>query len=577
MKTKDLIKIIKNQEFNQQTAQILKQELEKYPYFTPLLVTYLLCLKAIDENLFTEQLKKYSIYISNRHDFIKKLINIDYLKHTNKLNLSPKTDENLDQQIYEHAKKRHEQIVNEIIEPKIDKLRKLSELSKKQPSEQTAGAEQIPETKPTQQTSTTKTQEKTQTTEPEPQQKPEKTVQTSQSTEKQETKAEISIDDIFKKIEELKKQKLQAVSDYQKRVTNVNKLIEEKKVREDIEKQQPASTRQTSEKTVAPKTTEKPKAQKTETSEKQPKTQQNIDIDQQAQEEITNLIEFESSETETSTKPQPTSEKTQAELKTTQDKQTTTKTQEKQEKSSKEPEIKSQPTQKPETSQQPTISEKADKTTTTETQTKPSEEHKTSITSEQTAKIPTPPQQPKKQTQTDKTEQKTASEQPSKTPKTAQTTEPQKNKEKATTQQPQTAEQKPQAQPAQKIETTSKPETSTTTQTSTSQHKTAADRILEEIQRRRQERKKKQQELIDKFLEQQPSIDRTKQPSIQGDLSEPHTKEVEIVTEKMAQIYELQGLYDKAIETYQKLILQKPEKKDYFANKINQLKQKLNN
>ncbi len=534
MKTKDLIKIIKNQEFNHQTAQLLKQELEKYPYFTPLLVTYLLCLKAIDENLFKEQLTKYSIYISNRHDFIKKLIQIDYLKQTNKLSLKPGTDQNLDKELYETAKKHHQQIVNEIIEPKIEKLRKLSELSKTQKTlQQTVTPDTKTQQKQQPQEQTTASEKITET--PQPTEPSEKTAQTpeqqqtSQTQQKQKTKSEISIDDIFKKIEELKKQKLQAVSDYQKRVTTVDKLIEEKKVREDIEKQQDKGQTQTQQ---PEKSTEKqPEDEKSRITETQ-QTTQKVDIDRQAQEEITNLIEFESSET-TRTTQQSTQEKTEPEA--AQSSGELNKTQTKpQEQTQQKQQLKPESDKHPETEQK-------------------------------TAQPPT-----------GTFEQQTAKKTPEQITKTSQTTKKTGPEQKPTTQQPETTEKTTQQQKIQP-EQPAKPESQQPTTTPSTQHKTAADRILEQIAKRRQERKKKQQELIDKFLEEQPSIDRTKQPSIDGDLSEPHTKEVEIVTENMAKIYELQGLYEKAIETYEKLILQKPEKKDYFADKIKQLKQKLNN
>jgi len=47
---------------------------------------------------------------------------------------------------------------------------------------------------------------------------------------------------------------------------------------------------------------------------------------------------------------------------------------------------------------------------------------------------------------------------------------------------------------------------------------------------------------------------------------------MEIVTERLAEIYVLQGLKDKAIEVYEKLILKYPEKNIYFAKKIEELK-----
>lgn len=98
--------------------------------------------------------------------------------------------------------------------------------------------------------------------------------------------------------------------------------------------------------------------------------------------------------------------------------------------------------------------------------------------------------------------------------------------------------------------------------------KTAADKILERLSNR----KKEPQNIIEEFMEKQPSIDRKKEPTTQEDLSEKSVKEMEIVTERLAEIYVLQGLKDKAIEVYEKLILKYPEKSVYFAQKIEDLK-----
>lgn len=98
--------------------------------------------------------------------------------------------------------------------------------------------------------------------------------------------------------------------------------------------------------------------------------------------------------------------------------------------------------------------------------------------------------------------------------------------------------------------------------------KSAADKVLEKLA----QRKKEPQNIIDEFIQNQPTIDRKKEPSTQEDLSEKSVKEMEIVTERLAEIYVLQGLKDKAIEVYEKLILKYPEKNIYFAKKIEELK-----
>ena len=48
------------------------------------------------------------------------------------------------------------------------------------------------------------------------------------------------------------------------------------------------------------------------------------------------------------------------------------------------------------------------------------------------------------------------------------------------------------------------------------------------------------------------------------------------VSETLAKIFEAQGNYPKAIFTYEQLILRIPEKKTFFANQIEKIKQKLN-
>jgi hypothetical protein len=101
--------------------------------------------------------------------------------------------------------------------------------------------------------------------------------------------------------------------------------------------------------------------------------------------------------------------------------------------------------------------------------------------------------------------------------------------------------------------------------------KTAADSILERINRLKGEKDEKKDQLIEEFVKKEPRMERTKdkEPEIEGDVAEESTKEKEpVVTELMANIYINQGYYDKAIEVFNKLILKNPKKKDYFAAKI---------
>ncbi len=82
-------------------------------------------------------------------------------------------------------------------------------------------------------------------------------------------------------------------------------------------------------------------------------------------------------------------------------------------------------------------------------------------------------------------------------------------------------------------------------------------------------------QLIDRFIEDQPSISRPDKNNFHN----PHKDAVDstvdeddfFVTETLAQIHKQQGNLNKAIEIYQKLILKNPEKSTYFAAQIQEL------
>lgn len=82
-------------------------------------------------------------------------------------------------------------------------------------------------------------------------------------------------------------------------------------------------------------------------------------------------------------------------------------------------------------------------------------------------------------------------------------------------------------------------------------------------------------QLIDRFIEDQPSISRPDKK----DFYNPHKEAVDstidedefFVTETLAQIHRQQGNIKKALEIYQKLILKNPEKSTYFAAQIQEL------
>ncbi|MDF1560183.1 MAG: hypothetical protein P1P83_08235 [Bacteroidales bacterium] len=83
-------------------------------------------------------------------------------------------------------------------------------------------------------------------------------------------------------------------------------------------------------------------------------------------------------------------------------------------------------------------------------------------------------------------------------------------------------------------------------------------------------------DLIDRFISISPTIERMKPGEHQPvrDLSETGTEEEStFITETLAKIYVNQGYYTKAINIYQKLSLQYPEKSAYFAGRIEKIEE----
>ncbi|HEX2395835.1 MAG TPA: tetratricopeptide repeat protein [Bacteroidales bacterium] len=84
-------------------------------------------------------------------------------------------------------------------------------------------------------------------------------------------------------------------------------------------------------------------------------------------------------------------------------------------------------------------------------------------------------------------------------------------------------------------------------------------------------------ELIDKFIESSPRLIPRTEDKPQVDISEDSVKEHDgIFTDTLAKIYVKQGYYSKAIFAYEKLILKYPEKSDYFAVQIEEIKKLTN-
>ena len=80
-----------------------------------------------------------------------------------------------------------------------------------------------------------------------------------------------------------------------------------------------------------------------------------------------------------------------------------------------------------------------------------------------------------------------------------------------------------------------------------------------------------QGDLIDTFIENEPSINKPKKETFFSPAESAKESLLEndsIVTETLARVYLEQGHYDKAIASYEKLSLKFPQKSTFFANQI---------
>jgi hypothetical protein len=113
------------------------------------------------------------------------------------------------------------------------------------------------------------------------------------------------------------------------------------------------------------------------------------------------------------------------------------------------------------------------------------------------------------------------------------------------------------------------------------------DKLIEELKQKEEtkeinivfEKQKEQLEIIERFIQASPRISRldvnsTVENTEQEDLSEKYSEiGNQLVSENLAVIMVKQKKIDKAIDIYKKLIWKFPQKKAYFAQKIEELKQ----
>ena len=88
---------------------------------------------------------------------------------------------------------------------------------------------------------------------------------------------------------------------------------------------------------------------------------------------------------------------------------------------------------------------------------------------------------------------------------------------------------------------------------------------------------KKSLDIIEQFIQKDPIIQPPSPQNINNENMARQSAEDNyvLVTETLANIYVDQGLYPKAIEVFKKLILKYPEKKSYFATRIEELEKNL--
>ncbi len=91
------------------------------------------------------------------------------------------------------------------------------------------------------------------------------------------------------------------------------------------------------------------------------------------------------------------------------------------------------------------------------------------------------------------------------------------------------------------------------------------------------EEKNKNIDKIDLFLANNPKISRPSESSTNKEITLRTKPSSEFMTETLARVYEEQRKYDKAIQAYNILILNNPEKSSFFADQIKRIEQIIEN
>ncbi len=98
--------------------------------------------------------------------------------------------------------------------------------------------------------------------------------------------------------------------------------------------------------------------------------------------------------------------------------------------------------------------------------------------------------------------------------------------------------------------------------------------LIDEQPEKPVEKRKTNFDLIDKFINEHASTITVQAPTPVAIEIKPEKKEIteDLITETLAAIYLKQGLYEKALQSYEKLSLKFPEKNAYFAGQIENIK-----